>query len=385
MIWYALFIPIVLVYIAWFLYKNEITWWEILLPTGFSFIFILISYFTLKLNTLHDVEYNGYLVTHAVYYEPYETYVQKTCSRTTCVGSGKTRTCVTTYYDCSYCDETPARYVMVDNSNNEISITKGEFLFLKKEWKANSIFWELNRNINYSGSCGEDGDAYIVYWDKKIETVHTTTYVKSFSNILKCNHSAFNYPEVSKELAIKNKLYEYPDIKKHNNQNTVLGIEKLNIRNKRKFIKTMNYINGAYGRKYRVRLYTLFFIDSDISKAFLQEAYWDGGNQNEIVVCVGTDINGNINWIKPFSWSDNKRVVVDIREDLMNSKVINDESFKKTYINTIKNFWKFKSFDDFNYLSFEPTKGQLIFVYLTTLIITIITILYAINNQENNK
>ena len=111
MIWYALVVPIIVVLIAWALFKNRIVWWEILLPVAISFVAILISYYSMKTVSLRDVEYNGYLVTEARYYEPYETWVKRTCSEqyacgTYTTGSGNTKTThtqyCTRYYDCSY-------------------------------------------------------------------------------------------------------------------------------------------------------------------------------------------------------------------------------------------------------------------------------------------
>lgn len=382
MIWYALLIPILAVIVGWVLFKKEIVWWELFIPTASSFLFILVSYYSMKSYTLSDVEYNGYIVTEARYYEPYETWVNKTCSRTYSTGSGKNRRTHTVYYDCSYCDYNPERYTIIDTKGNEIEISFSKYKSLMKQWNGRSKFVELNRNIKYRGSCGKDGDMYFFAWDKQLHTSETTTYEKSFTNILKSNHSAFNYPNITEEEAKKAGLYEYPTIENYNYQTSVLGLENTKIKNKWGFTKTLDHINGAYGSQFKVKVFTLFFKDKDINTAFLQEAYWDGGNQNEIVVCIGVDKNGEFEWVKPFSWCDDKRVLIDIREDLMSAKNPNAKVFHQTYYNAIRTHWKFKSFEDFNYLSFEPTSGQLIFVYLLTLIISVTTVWWCVTNDE---
>lgn len=381
MIWYALLIPIIVAFLGYLLYKHKIVWWELFLPLSAAFLFIIISYFTMKSITLSDVEYNGYIVKEARYYEPYETWVHKTCTYTTCSGSGKTRTCTTHTYDCSYCDYTPEKYVMLDSGDNITTVSEEKYKSLKKKWKATSKFVELNRDINYHGSCGKDGDMYSVHWNNKIDDSETTTYTKDFTNILKCNHSAFNYPVITDEEAKKQGLFSYPEIGDYNEQNSVLGLDSLNIANKKHLIARLNYLNGKLGYSHKVRVYTLFFKDKEIDKAFLQEAFWDGGNQNELVVCIGVDNKGNFKWVKPFSWADDKRMIVDTREDLMEIGKPDANKMYEVYKSNVLKFWHYKSFEDFNYLSFQPTTGQLIFVYLFTLIIAIGATVYAVKND----
>lgn len=375
MIWWSLGIPIVMSILFWILFQKKITVFELFLPITISAIAVVASYYTMKSVTLSDQEYNGYTVVSARYFESYETWVKKTCSNTICSGTGKTRTCTTYYYDCSYCDYNPEHWEMYDTKGNSISIDKAYYNYLKSKWKSKQQFVELNRDIDYHGGCGKDGDAYDIKWNGRAISAELTTYEKSFTNILKSNHSAFNYPVIEDEEAIKIGLYTYPTIDGYN-QKTVLGLK-----GHTDFKKYMEFINGYYGSRYKVRIYTLFFVDKPIDIAFKQEAYWDGGNQNEIVVCVGLKRSGDIEWVKPFSWCDNKRVIVDIREDIMKTKKVDKYIFYKSYLNAIKNDWHYKKFEDFNYLSFEPTTGQLIFVYVFVTLLSIGINIWNINNE----
>lgn len=382
MIWYALIIPILAALVGWVWFKNKIVWWEIFIPILASALFILISFYTMKTITLDDVEYNSYVVTEARHYEAWETWRKKTCSRTYTTGSGKHRRTHTVHYDCSYCDYNPEYYVMIDSDGNKIRISEEKYKSLIKLWQSTPKFVDLHRDIRHHGGCGKDGDMYQIFWDGKVNSSITTTYTKHFSNILKCNHSAFNYPDIEKEKATATGLYEYPEIGAFNHQLSVLGIEKFNSNSRNKIIKTLDYINGVYGRKYKVKIFTLFYKNKDIDIAFQQEAYWDGGNQNEIIVCIGLNDSGNIEWVKPFSWCDNKRVLIDIREDIMETSIKDEKTFYNAYMNAIKTNWHYKSFKDFNYLSFEPTAGQLWFVYIFTIIISVACVWWAIVNDE---
>jgi hypothetical protein len=55
------------------------------------------------------------------------------------------------------------------------------------------------------------------------------------------------------------------------------------------------------------------------------------------------------------------------------------------YKKNIMKFWKYKSFKDFNYLSFEPTTGQLIFVYVLTTIISLLLTIWCILNDTDSE
>jgi hypothetical protein len=378
MIWYALVIPILTIWLGWYFFRNKVVWWELFIPIASSVFFILISYYTMKSISLYDVEYNGYVVVKAKRFEYWSTWVDKTCSYTTTHSCGKDCSyTVVHYYDCSYCDENRPYWVLYDSSGREISITESYYNKLKEKWKSDETFIELNRKIHKRGKCGVDGDAYEITWKGEIETSVTTTYEIGFTNILKSNHSAFNYPEITKEKALEMGLFDYPKLE-GTHQKSILGY------NSKTLEQYMSHLNGYYGASKKVRVYTLFFKNKNIDIAFDQEAYWDGGNQNEIVVCIGLNDNNNITWVKPFSWCDNKRVLIDIREDITALGKINPQKFYEIYLKSIEENWRYKSFKDFNYLSFEPTMGQLIFVYIMTLAISVGCVWYVVTNEHNN-
>ncbi len=385
MIWYALLIPIILTILSYLIWHKFFIWQELLIPTGVSLIAILISYYSLKYVDMKDVEYNSYVIVEARYYEPWETWRKRTCSYTTCTGSGKTRICHTHYYDCSYCDYTSARWIAIDNFGHEFTISKDKYNSLIKKWSATPKFNELNRSINYHGGCGKDGDMYSIIWDGKIETSECSTVEKPFQNILKVNHSAFQFPDISEEQADSLHLYHYPGFYDYYKQRAILGLEYIGYNHKEgNPIQTkFEYLNGHLGPKNKVKVFTLLFLNKPIDIAFKQEAYWDGGNQNEVVVCIGLNHKKQIEWVKPFSWCDNKRIIVDTREDIANLKTFKPDEIYKIYENNIGKYYHYKSFKDFNYLSFEPTFGQLIFVYLLTIIISCLSLWFCIKNEIN--
>ena len=385
MIWYALLIPVVLSIISYVIWHKFFIWWELLFPTAISALAILISYYALKETSMEDIEYNGYVITEARYYEPWETWVKKTCSYTTCNSRDKNGNCTshtTHYYDCSYCDYNGAYWRAYDNFGHEFSISQAKYQELMIRWKCKQVFHELNRSINYHGSCGKDGDMYTITWNGKIETSECSVLERPFKNIVKVSHSAFQYPVITDEQADSLKLYHYPSIYEGYKQNAILGLDKFKNIKYQHYIQTkLEYLNGNLGPKKKVKVFTLLFKNKPIDIAFKQEAYWDGGNQNELIVCIGLDDNLNIQWVKPFSWCDNKRIIVDNREDIANLKLFDGNKIYNIYEENINKYFHYKSFKDFNYLTFEPTKGQLIFVYILTLIVSILCIWWCIKNE----
>lgn len=371
--WYALLIPVLCSIICYKYWPHKITIGELFIPIGVSLLCIVISYYSIKEITMRDIEYNGELVVEARYYEPYDTWVTRTCYYS-CGTSKHPRTC---YRDCSYCDHTSARYEVVLRDGSTVSIGEAKYLELVRKWNQTPEFVELNRNINYRFSCGKDGDMYRVKWDGKIKTSESHVREVSFSNPVKISHSAFKFPDMTTQEADSIGLYHYPLLFSEYRQTALLAPIIYDDSVHVKF----EFINGLLGSKYKVKVFTLLFINKPIDIAFKQEQYFEGGNQNELVVCIGIDSLQTIQWVKPFSWCDNKRICIDTREDIAELHKFNPDSVISIYYKNIPKYFHYKSFADFNYLVFEPTKGQLIFVYTMTLLISIGCCIFIVKNQ----
>lgn len=382
MLYSAFLIPIIISVIGFFLFSKRIVWWEIFINLVATCLIIMGAYAIFEKITVADNEFNGYLITEARYYEPWETYVHRTCYRTVSCG----KNCTTTVaYDCSYCDRNSAHYQLVDTGGNVFSVSESEYDMYVNMWNHNKPqFVELNRDIEYYGGCGEDGDMYKVTWNGLIENSVTSTLNISYDNILQTNNSAFDYPIIKEEDAKKIGLFDYPKINSYYQQ-SVLGLSGFDFANKKYFSKRIDYINGLYGKKYSCRVYILLFKDKDIDIAFKQEAYWSGGNRNELVICLGLDKNANIKWVKPFSWTKNKNILPNLREDLMEcGNLQNSEKIANSIEKNVIKYFKWRDFaEDFKYLSYIPTTNQLITIYILSIITSVFILLWSIKNEEN--
>lgn len=384
MIYSAFLIPLIISIACFFIYSKKITWWEILLNIGATSVGILIVTVIMSSSFKNDEEYNGYFIKEARYYEYWETYVDQTCTSTVSCGENCTTTVT---YDCSYCDTNSPVYSLVDTGNNEYYVSENEYKNYVRLWNHKSPeFVELNRRIDESGSCGEDGDMYRVTWNGDIKNSVASTKKIYYKNKLKANKSAFDYPTISSEKARSIGLYDYPKVDNYY-QNSVLGSDSLNFKNKKYFNKRINYINGLYGNTHNSRVYILLFKNKPLDIAIKQEYYWEGGNRNELVICIGVDDKANITWVKPFSWTSNKTILPNVREDLMEIGTLNNsEQIAVSIEKNIEKYFKWRNFEvDFKYLTYSPSTGGMIFIYIFALILSVGIAIWCVSNDENPK
>lgn len=382
MIWFALTIPALAAIFMYKYLKRSIVWWEMVIPIVASALVILILKFSVQTTMISDTEYWGSMVTKARYYESWSTWVTKTCSyTTTCCCDSKGNNCQTTthYYDCSYCDKNSAYWVAYDNYGNSWRISQSYYESLLRKWNASPSKIELNRSIDYSHGCGDDGDAFEITWDNRPESSEPAVTEHGYTNKVQASHSAFKMETVSKKEAAALGLYKYPDFYNYYRQNVVLGLDSFNV-NRNVIQQKFEYFNGINGPKYKVKLFVILFVNNPISIVEKQQAFWDGGNKNELVICIGLNKDLKINWVKPFSWTDNKRVLVDCREDIAELDTLNfDRMYDALQIDIQK--FKYKNFEDFNYLTIDLPGWSVWLAYILTLLVTIGVSWWAIKND----
>ncbi len=380
-IWLSLLIPLIGAFILLRWYRHTLAWWEVAIPSIVCFFFILIFKFSVEKVQVNDTEYHGALVTEARYYEYWETYVRRICYRT--VKAGKST--ISVPYDCSYCDKNPPRWVIVNSLGQEFSVSEKYYNYLMKLWNSTPQFVEINRSINHGGwGCGEDGDMYKVTWDKDPLHAKATTTSHWYENRVQAAHSAFDFLDVS-EADIKNyKLFAYPEIDGWK-QETVLGLDSLKQIKKGNanfFKQQSDYLNGKLGTKNKVHIFFLFFKDQPQLAASMQEAYWDGGNDNELVICIGMNSKNNrIDWVKPFSWSTNRRIIPEVREEIMGIGFFNPGAICKVVEKSVTDHYKRKDFKEFSYLSVEPPEWAKWVTAIVTALITFFVSRWATINE----
>jgi hypothetical protein len=379
MIWIAVLIPIVGAFIMLRWYRDHLAWWEIIIPMVVSLIFVLIFKFAVEKSQTSDTEYRGALVTEARYYESWTSYVRKTCSRTTRVG----KTSITTYYDCSYCDENPANWTVVDSRGNEFDISEDYYQQLTRRWKSSPAFVELGRNIDYGGfDCGKDGDMYAIKWNGRPITSEATVTSHDYENRVQAAHTVFDFPEVTDDDKKMYHLVDYPEIENYK-QNTVLGdtLKWMTPIERKMGEKLIQHSCGYWGPRKHANIWLIFFVDKPTMAATMQEAYWGGGNDNEITICIGLDSKSkNIQWVKPFSWTPNRTLLVDLREDIMNTKKFNFVKIKEAIDKNMPKYVK-KDFKEFSYITVDPPTWAIVTTFLVTILTTAGLCWWAVAND----
>lgn len=380
-IWFSIFIPLIGVLIAAKFYNQYFVWWEYFTGIITSIIVTSIFLFIIVYNLESDTEYHGSVINYAQYTEYYETYVHKTCSRsyacgTYTTGSGSHRTThtryCTEYYDCSYCDDHPSHWEIVDNLGKTYSITEKYYNYLKTLW-ANEHFVDLHRDINYHGSCGKDGNKYVTNWDRNIYNSISVTNSYSYTNPTINANSTFKYKDWEPKEIKEKGLYDYPEI---NNlkQNNILGYPITD-----SVSKLFSYLNGYFGSIYQGRYYLLFYENKSQDIALSQESYWKNGNQNEIIICIGHKKN-KLLWVKVFGWN-NQYLKIKLREDIMMLDSINMTNIYNICLLNIKHYKVNNLQKEFEFLKPELPGWSFVTIYSLNILITILSLILGIKNS----
>jgi len=377
LIWFLMVIPIVAVLILSIFFQKKIAWWEYLLVFGVPIIIIFVA----KQSSIHyqtqDTEYwNSYLV-RAEYYEEWSTWDHEICTKTVCTGSGKNQICHAETYDCSHCDETQPRWVAYDNLGKSYHISSYYFEQLCKLWgKREKV--ELNRRIEYHrglfSSCGQDGDKFVTTYDNIFEHTVPVCKIYTYENKVQCSRSVFNFREVHPTDVKKFGLVDYLTGFDEFSYNPIYGD------NNQTAIKRLSQWNALLGSYKKVHMNIIVFRNQPIIASEMQKAYWKGGNKNEFILCIGLNGENKIQWTKVISWCEIESLKLQV-ERIVASMDYNLPAIVDTMANYVKKDFKKKSFDDFNYLSVEPTTNAIIISFIIILLFTIGLCVFVIKNN----
>lgn len=359
--WIAIFIPIVFTIFLLVFFKKHIVWWELTLLIAPSALLIILLHFVMIKYTTSDTEYLGSYVKNAIYYEEWNERVP--CRHPIYCTRSCGKNCVTTYvcghvhaYDVDF---HPRHWTKRDNNGQEYEISLSEFNSLNARFSTKPYFVELNRDYHTI-----DGDAYYTDWNKRADCSDNLTNENSYENKVRASHSIFKFEDISEKDKALWKLYDYPVVSS-NKQPVVLGMSVNEITERK-----LQHLNGYFGSSSQFRTYILFFKNQSIESAFKQRSYWEGGNKNEFVICVGIDsLSRKHQWVKCFSWMDKPDLEVRVQNwfnEIPKNSPVNLNDFANWMPEQIDKHWKRKSFKDFDYLEIELTTTQ--FTWLMILV-----------------
>lgn len=371
-------IPFLFAIVLFLFFRKKVVWWEYIVLIIPSLIFsFLIRIIMISYNS-SDTEYLGGYVTKIIYYEEWDEMVLRTRTRQVPCGrdsNGHMRYRTETYTVWER-DYHPEKWVYIDNEDNiEHSIRKETYNKIKARLNSPSIFKDMKRKYHRI-----DGDAYITIYDGSIDNIYDITRSRRYKNKIQASqsHTIFKLSNISKDKAKTIGLYEYPDIEDLS-QTPILGGKPT-----KKEIQTIRYINAMRGKKNEFRTYILFFKDNEFEKSELQKSYWQNGNKNEFIVCLGMK-GDSVAWTNCFSWCDLPKLEIKTRKYFIDNPHLNLVQYGNWLYNQIDDNWVRKEFDDFNYIDIELSNGQYILLFIITILFNIGVGLAVIYNEINNK
>lgn len=303
---------------------------HIFVPFGI-FIVTYMFYFSAYYITIGDTEWYGDYVLSAEHHEDWNEYIHKTCSKT--VGSGDNKRTVT--YDCSYVEYHPEYFCIKTFLGNEYKIDKTKYKNLKTRW--------VNQTqIGYHRGHTNDGYIYATKFNSQEKDMECLSVPHYYQNKVAQSDSVFKFKEITQKQAKSIGLYEYQTLSGYASR-SVLGYTNCH---------ELEVLNALYGSKYQCRVLFLVFKDKPKSIAFDQRDYWQNGNKNELVICIGTK-NNKLDWCEVFSWSESDVFKVELRDKIMSDfgKSPDIKSYTSFLRSEIPKKWKRKEFEDFNYIT----------------------------------
>lgn len=372
-----LIIPVIAaLFLAW-KFSKETVWWEYTLLLVPSILIVFLLKFSFEKYETSSTEYLSYYYVKIRHTDAWNEWIHKTCTKSVPNGvdsKGHTKYRTVTY-DCSYCQEHPERWILIDNKGGETYSNKFEFNRIKNKWKTPMVFVDMKRNFHT-----KDGDAQDYYWNNKEITAETYSVPHLYDNKIRASHSVFNFKHISSNEAKDLGLHDYPPII-HNQQNPIIGMKDVSNR----AILKLRYINAIYGKDKQFRTFLLVYYNKSASISELQKAYWHGGNKNELVMCVGVDsLTNEVKWAKGFSWCDDVKMQTELASYLINQTKFDPLKYGEWIQHNI-DLWKRKEFKDFEYLEVELSSTQYLWIFIIILMYNVgISFFIVLNNFKNN-
>ena len=351
LIWGAVLISVVVNVLLYVYFKEKTAWWEYCILVPATLAFVLVAKVGLSSIVMRDSETWGGFVTQATYKEPYD----ENTPHQNCTTDSKGNNHCTTYYTC---DGYSASIYLTDSNGIDIGISADEFEDLAKK------FDDRHKIGKRGDGCGKVGPVWETDWNDKDETLASVFTKHSYKNPVKASSgSLFKFKKIDKSLIKQYGLFDYPKYE-WNSEPFVMG----DAPGRGDANKRVAFYNGKYGRVKERIIWILVFRNQPIDAAFAQQSYWQNGNKNELVVCVGVDQAFKTQWAYVFSWAENEKMKLEIADMILaeKDKLLDTPAVADKVHQLSLGAWKRKHFKEFNYLSAAiPWWGTALVYFLT--------------------
>lgn len=213
----------------------------------------------------------------------------------------------------------------------------------------------------YHPNCVSGGDGERCEWNGDEFDTQTVTYKHPYINPVKNSHSIFRSEKITKERAKELGLYRYPKIEGREQEVVRAGAHFEWKQNFESVLDAFQRLNAFCGLEHQIHVYVLLF-DAKLHGLEIveaQRAYWDGGNKNEFVVCLGIEGADKVAWCNTFSWMDYDAPTLGVAtRSYFNEHPDLDLLSFSTWLRNNLDKWKRKEVKDFKYLGVNLSPWQ---------------------------
>lgn len=315
-------------------------------------------------------EYLGSIVDSIHYEEPWTELIERTETKTD--SSGKS-------YTVKRIDEKfhPEQYYFYTTLDTRIKCSRGFFNSIRETWDVpgHTDTWrdrKIKGGVRYGTThkfrdLGPRAAEDMRNWVPVTESHY-------YTNKIRCSNSIFKFEKIDKKQAAELGLFDYPKIKDYD-ADCILS---------RSFTVTdheqglFRRFNARIAPRSQMRLYILLFeAGQGIGIAEMQRAYWQGGNKNEFVVCLGLNYDETVEWAKVFSWADLQDKEVEAAQWFVQHPNL-DWNEAYNYLSNHIYEWKRKEFADFDYIHVTLPLWQVLSAFALSIIENIIALSIAL-------
>jgi len=377
-IWLLMLVPLVATIALLLFFRKKIAWWEYLSLFGSSFLLILISKLIITTSMTSDTEYWSEPAYKVVYEGAWDEWIVDECSYDCfcTTDSDNNETCQTCWEDCSYRDYHSAYWRIISASGKSYTISEHEYEKIVDRWGGEKkTGYHSGRDMH-----NDDGIYESICPKDRPDLVECIVSSHSYTNKVQAAHSVHEYPEVSEDDVSKYALQEYPGIYSSYKQKHILGAYDSKNGNAE---QNMQALNAELGPSKQCKAFIVVFKNQPEEAGKLQEAYWKGGNKNEFVITIGVDDKNQVQWVHPFSWTENELIKTTTKNFVMQQKKLNLFEVSKYMHAELRSGFERKPFADFDYLTAEPSNRSIKITMIILFIIIIgLSVLFVFNRHD---
>ena len=385
MILYSFIIPIITCVILYIKFRKETVWWEYFAVFIPSILASGLLYLMFQAGRTSDIKFESYRVVSIRHYDKWDEWIRKICTERIKVGKDKY---ITRTYDCSYRQIHHEYWEMTTSDGRIERIGKENYDYYRKLWGTPEKFIECNRRYYKI-----DGDAQEYNWSGKISSLVTVSRKRGYDNYFQSSLSLYSMKKISKDQAKVLGLYNYPRTNYSDNYNGIWIYDQNPIVTdscswyspNSLDIRKLQDLNCKSPKDFRcfILIYPAEKYGPDIVE--FQKSYWTGGNENEVIFCIGLSKNQNISWARSFSWSAENRLETEILSEILPG----DKFYMSVMIDKIgkaylSGSWKPLKFSDYSYISPELYTSDYIIIFIITILVNLGLSWYVITNEYRN-